>query len=364
MKTLISPLSPSVLTHALIVGFTLVGVSCRLKPIDDIGASGGSSRVSSVSMPIPAKLKPYMGDDKVNAWALSVVGGACANGTTTPVSHKEKFGLFSVSDVLINEKITANCAYTFVLSLGKASADKTKLETIYLTNDMDGKRTEITADQNKGGKVPVSVLLYFTADGTAALGAQSGVPLDPTPSTSSNTLTPSGTSNGASPLPDSSGPISSNSDQPATNSELTADPNCYKGDAVICKIEYLIAQKTNAYRRQSGLRELAYDSKISFVSRDWSKKQAARGDIGHEGFPGSRLAVYRQEFNTSVSMSAENVAYNFCSRGNEDYAASAFVNQWWNSSGHRRNMLGGFSAIGVGVHRDSRGACYGTQIFR
>lgn len=341
----------------LILSSAWLTISCRLRPIDDIGSMGGASRVSSVSMPVPAKLKPYLGDGKIDAWSLSIIGGACANGLATPVSHKEKFGMFSGSDVLISEKITANCAYTFVLSLGKASADKTKLEKVYLTNDLDGKRTEITAEQNKGGKVPVAVMLYFTADGTAALGATSGTSLDPTPpdnnTLNQSTLPNDNTTNQPTPSP-----------SPSPAPDLTGDANCYKGDPVICKIEFLIAQKTNGYRKQSGLREVDYDAKIAFVSRDWSKKQAASGSIGHSGFPSARIYIYQQEFGGAPFLTAENVAYNYCNPGNEEAAAAEFINQWWNSSGHRRNMLGGHNAIGVGVFRDASGRCYGTQIFR
>jgi uncharacterized protein YkwD len=349
MIDLRSKLQMPLVTYILISSSALLPVSCRLKPIDDIGSAGGASRVSSVSMPIPAKLKPYLGDGKIDAWSLSIVAGTCSSGAPVPVSHKEKFGLFSNSDVLISEKITANCAYTFVLSLGKASADKTKLEKVYLTNDLDGKRTEITAEQNKGGKVPVAVMLYFTADGTSALGTTSGTSIDSAPPTNNT------------PSPDST--LNNNTlNQPAP--QPTADATCYKGDPVICKIEFLIAEKTNAYRKQSGLRDLEYDAKIAFISRDWSQKQASSGSIGHSGFPNARISVYRQEFGSAPFLTAENVAYNYCNVGNEDAAASAFIDQWWNSAGHRRNMLGGHNAIGVGVYRDSRGRCYGTQIFR
>ncbi len=351
MQNLSSKLPYRHATTVLIASSALLAISCRLKPIDDIRSAGGAARISSVSMPVPEKLKPYLVDGKIDAWSLSIIGGVCANGAMTPVSHKEKFGLFSGSDILLSEKITANCAYTFTMSLGKASADKTKLEKVYLTNDLDSKRTEITAEQNKGGKVPVTIMLYFTSDGTAALGATSGAPLDPTAS-NNNTLTPDATlNNGA-------------SNQPAPAPEPTANATCYKGDSVICKIEFLIAEKTNEYRKKSGLRELDYDAKIAFVARDWSKKQSASGSIGHSGFPSSRTSVYRQEFGAAPFLTAENVAYNYCNAGNEAAAAGAFIDQWWNSSGHRRNMLGGHNAIGVGVERDSSGRCYGTQIFR
>lgn len=161
-------------------------------------------------------------------------------------------------------------------------------------------------------------------------------------------------------------PISSPSVQnpPAQNSE------CYKGDAFFCKVEQIISEKTNKYRAGRGLQPLKLDSKISFVARDWSQKQSSSGSISHRGFPSSRASVYRSEFGRSQNISGENVAYTSGVSGSsrrDDAAAEAiaeeFAVMWWNSSGHRRNMLGSFSSIGVGLAQRSNGAWYATQIF-
>jgi uncharacterized protein YkwD len=341
--------------NCLFFGVFGLTISCQIRPGANGGGPGaGSSRTSSVTMPIPEKLKKYLGPDKINAWSLSVIGGTCSKSDVVPVTFKDKFGVLSDSDVLINERITAHCAYTFVLALGKSNPEKTKLEKIYLTNDLEGKRTEVSAEKNSGGKVPVSVLLYFTADGLTVLGESSRTPTDPL-------------------VPDTIDPSSqnsqqqSNSDQGQSSQDLnngSAAIPCYKGDAAICKIEFLIAQKTNEYRMRNGLAELEYDAKIGFVSRDWSRRQAAMGDIGHGGFPEVREAVYAREFGSAIDLRGENVAFNSCNTANAEVSASAFVQQWWDSPGHRRNMLARFAGIGVGIHRDSNGRCYGTQIFR
>ncbi len=153
------------------------------------------------------------------------------------------------------------------------------------------------------------------------------------------------------------------------NNITTTNSECYKADEFVCKVERLIGEKTNKYRQGRGLQPLALDAKIAFVSRDWSKKQAASGFIGHSGFPSSRVAVYRQEFNVSRSMRGENVAMTGRAGGSsrDDAAAERIANEfatmWWNSSGHRANMLGRFKHLGVGVHQTSRGSWYATQIF-
>jgi uncharacterized protein YkwD len=162
----------------------------------------------------------------------------------------------------------------------------------------------------------------------------------------------------------------SNDDKLTDKSEDTLDSNCYKGSAFICKIEVLITKKTNEYRTSNGRAAVTHDPKIAFASRDWSMKQGRRGSIGHDGFPRARMAVYQQEFGTSQTMRGENVAmFSGFSSGAEtdeeaERIASRFAVMWWNSTGHRINMLvKSHRTLGVGVARTPRGAYYATQIF-
>jgi uncharacterized protein YkwD len=167
----------------------------------------------------------------------------------------------------------------------------------------------------------------------------------------------------------SNGSVNNISNSGTNNIANASNTDCYKADEFVCKVERLIGEKTNKYRQSRGLQPLALDAKIAFVSRDWSKKQAASGFIGHSGFPSSRMAVYRQEFNVSRSMRGENVAMTGRAGGSSrddaaaERVANEFATMWWNSSGHRANMLGRFKNLGVGVHQTSRGSWYATQIF-
>ena len=161
-----------------------------------------------------------------------------------------------------------------------------------------------------------------------------------------------------------------NSNGSSTNGITNGDTSCYKGDPFICKIEQLIGEKTNKYRAGRGLKPLVLDAKLAFTSRDWSQKQAKSGGISHSGFPSARQTVYRQEFNVSRGLRGENVAYTSGVNGDSsrnDAAAEAvakeFAVMWWNSSGHRANMLGSFKNLGVGIYQRSNGAWYATQIF-
>ena len=166
---------------------------------------------------------------------------------------------------------------------------------------------------------------------------------------------------------------------PMTQPVIPQSANCYKSTPFICKIESMISDQTNAYRKSQGLQPLMLDAKMSFVARDWSVKQGSggggimgwfSGGISHAGFPEERSAVYQREFNQSHDFSGENVAMeggDLGSSGQTDAdaqkIATDFATMWWNSAGHRANMLGQFQYIGVGITLTSDGSWYATQEF-
>ena len=76
--------------------------------------------------------------------------------------------------------------------------------------------------------------------------------------------------------------------------------------------------------------------------------------FGHSGFA-KRNALAKKKIH-SIHSFAENVAYGATS-GRE------VVTMWKNSSGHRRNMLGNYKYIGIGIAKDSHGRIYYTQVF-
>lgn len=142
------------------------------------------------------------------------------------------------------------------------------------------------------------------------------------------------------------------------------DQGCYKADAVTCAIERSIFDKTNAYRAQRGLRPLKFGWHLGYAARNWSMQQASRGGISHAGFPGARERFLIAEFGQglSIDVSGENVAYTGHSSGSVESVASDFAEMWWGSAGHRRNMLGNYESLGVGVYRSGR-SWFATQIF-
>jgi uncharacterized protein YkwD len=68
------------------------------------------------------------------------------------------------------------------------------------------------------------------------------------------------------------------------------------------------------------------------------------------------LNAIAQKLIPSIYRFAENVAYG-ATTGKE------VVNDWKNSPPHRKNMLGRYKYIGIGIAKDRRGRIYYTQIF-
>lgn len=141
---------------------------------------------------------------------------------------------------------------------------------------------------------------------------------------------------------------------------------CYKGDEFICAAEKEITRLNNVYREQNGRSALANSGHMGFVSRAWSETQGRRGSIGHDGFPSQRSSKYVDEFGSmeGVWISGENVAYFGPSGGlTAEEVGRRLAQMWWNSSGHRANMLGNHTGVGAGVYKTAGGHIYGTQIF-
>lgn len=117
--------------------------------------------------------------------------------------------------------------------------------------------------------------------------------------------------------------------------------------------EKRVHEIVNQERAKQGLSPLKCHANIVRESREWSKKQCARGYIGHDGASGRIQAT-----GLSWSTWGENVAAG--QRTPEDVMVS-----WMNSPGHRANILkSAFSHLGVGFYNCGKGyKYYWTQLF-
>jgi uncharacterized protein YkwD len=112
---------------------------------------------------------------------------------------------------------------------------------------------------------------------------------------------------------------------------------------------------TNNFRKSRGLAPLVMRDDLNRIAQQHSEDMAkGRTGFGHGGF-GKRELLARQKIKDANSF-AENVAYGATS-GKE------VVDEWKSSPGHRRNLLGSYRYIGIGIATDRNHRIYYTQIF-
>ena len=123
-------------------------------------------------------------------------------------------------------------------------------------------------------------------------------------------------------------------------------PRCIGADPFVCKVELAIVRLTNQKRTNY---KLIYSPRLSHASRVWSKAQASygrRGRMSHDGWPRARQSSFQKHFGVWPTLSAENVIYADFYKPTPEAIARKFVNVWWNSRGHKRNIIGNHRSIG------------------
>ena len=110
--------------------------------------------------------------------------------------------------------------------------------------------------------------------------------------------------------------------------------------------EASFAANINSLRSSDGLASLARHSSLDSYARSWAQQMAANGSISHSNF-GSLLGPW--------SAVGENVG--------AGGSVSAVFNALAGSSGHRSNMLGDFTHMGVGVWVDGGGTLWTVHVF-
>lgn len=112
---------------------------------------------------------------------------------------------------------------------------------------------------------------------------------------------------------------------------------------------------TNKFRKSKGKPALVIRQDLNELAQQHSENMArGRTAFGHGGF--SKREKEARKTIAGASGFAENVAY-----GSD--TGKEVVEGWKRSSGHRRNMLGPYKYIGIGVAKDRRGVIYYTQFF-
>ncbi len=112
------------------------------------------------------------------------------------------------------------------------------------------------------------------------------------------------------------------------------------------KSESQFASSINSYRSSKGLGSLSRDGSLDSYARSWAKRMAEKGNISHSSI-GSLLPPW--------SSVGENVGMGGSVGGIFDALVA--------SSGHRANMLGDFTHMGIGVWIDSSGTVWTAHVF-
>ena len=111
----------------------------------------------------------------------------------------------------------------------------------------------------------------------------------------------------------------------------------YSGDAARAVLE-----RTNANRASYGLSALTLDEELCNVARAKAEDMAAKGYFSHTSPTYGSPSQMLKSFGISYGYMGENIAKGYSN-------ASAVVDAWMNSAGHRANILGkSFTRIGVG----------------
>lgn len=120
------------------------------------------------------------------------------------------------------------------------------------------------------------------------------------------------------------------------------------------KLTEQIFQATNEFRSKKKLPALAFNSELAAIAREHSKKMAHHKIFSHADFE-----IRIKKLSKPIKSAAENL---FKATPRKELSL-ACVNAWRKSPGHRKNLLGNYTDVGVGAYYGNDGFWYFTQIF-
>jgi uncharacterized protein YkwD len=133
------------------------------------------------------------------------------------------------------------------------------------------------------------------------------------------------------------------------------------------KVESLVVDGTNEFRRHEGQRKLAPNETLDKAARAFAGYLAMTQEFGHEA-DGSTPAARARLHGYDYCLVSENISYQYSNAGFQTAdLARKLVDGWKNSPGHRRNMLEAdvvHTAVAV-AHSPAKGVqkYYAVQMF-
>lgn len=141
---------------------------------------------------------------------------------------------------------------------------------------------------------------------------------------------------------DNQGTDSSGNGSSTNVSGLPALPEKYP-ISVQADAETKILELMNQKRVEAGLKPLTMDNTLLEVARYKSNHMIQNNYFSHTNPDGTKWTNWLKTIGYKYSAAAENIAYN-------SYDPVQLFNQWWNSSGHRQNMMNpSYTKVGIGV---------------
>lgn len=127
-------------------------------------------------------------------------------------------------------------------------------------------------------------------------------------------------------------------------------------DALARAYERQSIDLANAGRAKLGLAPFTWDDAIAATARKHSQDMAAKGYFDHSNPSGLSPFDRMEQDGLTFRAAAENIA--------AGQTSAIFAHHgWMNSEGHRKNLLGSFKHLGVGVHFGGKLNIYYTQNF-
>lgn len=146
-----------------------------------------------------------------------------------------------------------------------------------------------------------------------------------------------------------------NNNGSANVSGLPALPTNYS-TTIQSSAEQKILELMNEKRVAAGLKPLTMDNTLLDVARYKSNHMIQYNYFSHTNPDGTNWTNWLKTLGYKYTATAENIAYN-------SYDPVELFNQWWNSSGHRQNMMNpNYTKVGIGVLKGN-GKYMGTQTF-
>lgn len=140
--------------------------------------------------------------------------------------------------------------------------------------------------------------------------------------------------------------LTSCSENEVSNEETTTIPETLT-------IAEEILQLVNDHRLSIGQNPLQTDDLATILAIEHTNYMIAQNDISHDDFNERSNRLITE---ANATRTGENVAVG-------QRTAQEVMTAWLNSTGHRRNIEGDFTHIGIGAIQNSSGRYYFTQLF-